>query len=439
MSNTSNLEEFEKQLNESTKKNNIVSLDNVILSVGELKENAINTIEESFTGKIAPVQQALQNNSTNFADRGVIKVQKNFILAFQSDNSGCGFIRCNLPFSYLQFLYGRSQTFIPQTTMFFVMQPEILMRARTLYFQRTMAPEHVNAVRVYKQNQQKFKYKMVWEMDDHIFWEDDERKVHGVPPYNLGGRSITEHVKNAAIEIMKMMDLLIVTTEFMKYYIHEKLKVDVPIHIVPNYAAKFFWKGLRRPPITAPVAKPKFIYTGSPTHYDNETRQHGDWENPAWRDFIIKNVNEGKISFTCMGGLPWFFEGIRDKIKIMPWVNSHNYHMAVLSERADFGLMPLVPNNFNRSKSDLKMREYYAAGVLAIGCYFDDKWSGPYGEMSVKLKHDCSIKDIEDLVSKYRQPDLYNKTIKDQFDWMDANGGWLESKMWIDNFVKALT
>ena len=39
----------------------------------------------------------------------------------------------------------------------------------------------------------------------------------------------------------------------------------------------------------------------------------GDW-NTALCDWVIKNVQEDKIDFICMGALPWFWEPIKDKI-----------------------------------------------------------------------------------------------------------------------------
>ena len=185
--------------------------------------------------------------------------------------------------------------------------------------------------------------------------------------------------------------------------------------------------------------KPKIIYTGSPTHYSNEQKLYGDWENPAWREFIIKNVKEDKISFTCMGGLPWFFEEIKDKIKVIGWLNSFQYHIGVMGEKADFSIMPLVPNWFNYCKSDLKHVENCAAKSLSIGSYFpEQKYKGPYENVPVKLPWNCSLKDIEQTIEYYSHPENYNKIIDQQTKWMDDDGRWLESPKWINNFLTVL-
>lgn len=438
----SNIEEFEKQLEQSeTPTNNIVELkDN-----DEIQQGKINSLDLEEKPKIDVTQFKAStvfnpHEQVNQNQQQLAKIRKNMVLMYQSDNSGCGFIRCFQPAAYLNFIFGRDYSMVFQPFSAFIFQSDILQRVRTMYFQRQMAPEHLHNIRLYKQHQKQFGYKMVWEIDDHIWYDATFPDNHGVPPYNFGSSRITQVVKDSSIEIMKLMDTIIVTTEFLKDYINKVLMINVPVHVVPNQVPRFLWKSEKRKEITEPIKKPKFIYTGSPTHYSNEKKLHGDWENPAWREYIIKNVKEEKIEFTCFGGLPFFFEEIKDKIKVYNWVNSWHYHLAVIGEKADFGFMPLCKNNFNKAKSDLKAREYYAAGIAGIGCEFsDDNWKGPYENMILKLPYNCTLTQIEEMVQYQSQPENYNRTIRTQYEWMDKNAGWLESKQWVDNFIKALS
>lgn len=423
--NVSTLEEFKKQILDSeTQESNVIDLSDLGLS-----EDVLNTIEDVIVQPKAPPPQK----------PGEIKVQKNLVLAYASDASGCGFIRCHLPMSFLHFVFGRGQKLIPQVMQTMIFQEDILVRTRVLFFQRNMDPRHVQVIKSYKDNQPRLGYKMVYEIDDHIWWEGETREVHGVPDYNFGSQGITQQVKEASIEIMKMMDLIVVSTDFLGHYINNVLGIQVPTMTIPNYAAKFFWRTMPvKRVVKNRIEKPKIIYTGSPTHYSNEKRLYGDWIHPAWREFIIKNVKEDKISFTCFGGLPWFFEEIKDKIKVIGWVNSYSYHVAVLGERADIGLMPLTPNNFNRGKSDIKYVEYAAANVVAIGCYFSgEKWAGPYKDLPVTLPYNCKVADIEKVVESLKEPTTFNKVLERQNDFLDKEGRWLESPMYVNRWVKA--
>lgn len=425
---TSDMELFEKQLEGS----NVVDLDSQLES--RLSEDKINTIDitKNYRPKNAPQPQQNQQQ---------VKIQKNVVLAFISDGSGCGFIRCFQPFSYLNFVFAKSMTLLPIISSCFIHDHDILMRARTVYFQRQMSPDHLRSCLWYKQHQQMFKYKMVWEVDDHIWWEDSERKIHGVPPYNFGATGITEEVKYSSIEIMKMMDELIVSTQPLADYIKNELKIEVPITVIKNHVAKYFWKDGNSRKITEKITKPKFLMTSSPTHFHQEKKLMGDFENSAWVEYIIKNVKENKIDFTIIGGLPFFFDEIKNRIKVIPWLNSFNYHLAILGERAHFGIMPLVPNNFNVGKSNIKFLEFSAAKILAFGTYFKEGYKGyqgPYHDMPVKLDWKSSLEEIEKTVNFYRQPENYNKIIDEQSKYLDVNGHWLESKTWVDSFLKVI-
>ena len=87
---TSDMQEFEKQLESS----NVVDLDSE--PVSRLSETEINSIDgkREFKRNVVPTQPEPVSNQQN-----MIKVQKNIVLAFISDATGCGAIRCYFPFS----------------------------------------------------------------------------------------------------------------------------------------------------------------------------------------------------------------------------------------------------------------------------------------------------------------------------------------------------
>ena len=145
--------------------------------------------------------------------------------------------------------------------------------------------------------------------------------------------------------------------------------------------------------IVEDIKKPRVLYTGSPTHYNNNEKLLGDWDN-AWKDWVIKSVENDKIEFVVMGGLPWFLEEIKEKITVVPWVDSYRYHIAVKEQRAHFGIMPLVPNNFNHGKSDIKAIEHYADGVVCIGTTFTNGKPSPYDNNPVTIPDNCTSRRI---------------------------------------------
>lgn len=362
----------------------------------------------------------------------IMKVQKNLVISYVSDSTGCGHIRNIFPMTYLNSLFGKTGRFNIIISPIMLFQHDILIRTRSIFFQRTMAPGHMQAVKMYKDNQSKYGYKMVYDIDDFIWDGPDVGET--IPDYNFGKDGITPEVQKSSLDIMNEMDIVCASTDFLGQYIRDHGVTKPKVITVYNAVPQYFWGPHRKRPIKEKIKKPRVIYTGSPTHYNNMKKLKGDWEN-AWTEWVITNVERGKIDFCCMGGLPFFFEGIKNKIKIVDWVNSYQYHLPVKDYRADIGIAPLVPNYFNYSKSDIKHIEYCSLGILSIGTVFTNGKPSPYDNNLLKVTNDCSVQDINQLVDEYTEPENYNKIIKQQYEILDKTGRWMES----EKYVKMLT
>lgn len=381
-------------------------------------------------------------SATAAATKKKMSIKKNIVLAYVCDSSGCGHIRCVFPFAYVNSIFGKAGHLYATVSPFFIQEQKILMQTRSIFFQRQMNPSQVNDIQNYKSHQPIFKYKMVYDIDDYIWGMNELQpggsKDDGVPTYNFGQGTITEDVKKSCNTIMSMMDVITVSSPFLKHYIENVLKIPVPVVVIKNSISKFFWGIEKRKGLDKKFVKPRILYTGSPTHYSNEKKLLGDWET-AWREYIINAVRADKIEFICMGGLPWFFEPIKNKIKIIDWVNSFQYHIAVKEAKADFIIAPLIPNNFNRSKSNIKMIEAHACGAAFLGNKFADGSMSPYDDSIIPaLPHNCSAADIEAVVDEYSRPDKFNRVIKQQYEYLDKNNHWTESSGFVSQFIKYL-
>ena len=404
------------------------------------------------------MMESVQNTQKPRNEQNVIQVQKNLLLGYVSDAAGCGHIRTIFPMTYVNSIYAKTGQLMTIVSPVFIWQHDILLRTRAIFFQRQMSPGHLETIKKYKEIQPNYKFKMVWDMDDFIWGRNEEQGgtvEDGVPSYNFGSQGITEEIVKSSIEIIKLMDAVTVSTQFLADYIRNKFGIK-NIFVVPNAVPAFFWGNRRRAPIRQYLEKPRVIYTGSPTHYLNPIAPRnpspeeptgfpgnpkcklGDFDN-AWREWIIKSVNSGRIEFICLGGLPWFFNSIKDKITVVNWVDSFNYHNTVINMRPDFGIMPLVKNNFNKGKSNIKEQELCAVGALAIGSYFDDENAqvnqGPYCNCEAKISYKATVEDIDKMFDKLCEPDTYNSIISKQYDNMLKNGWYLESKEYIDKFI----
>jgi len=376
------------------------------------------------------------NNATGQAPPGTIRVKKNLFLSFVSDGTGCGHIRNIFPLTYLNSLFSKPDVLHTVISPVFVTQPEMLQRAKIIFFQRQMAPEHLKLIKQYKQHQEQLKYIMAWDMDDMIWGLNEEQggdKYHGVPTYNFGAKNITSQIKQSSVEIMNLMDVCTFSTQFLADYAKNVLKVKAKCMVIPNAIPKYLWGDEMRPlPTKEELEKPTVLYTGSPTHYNNEKKKLGDWKN-VWKDWVIKSVNNNEINFICMGGLPWFFEPIKDKIKVLGWVGSYDYHNLVKKQNAHIAIMPLVRNDFNHAKSDLKYIEHSADCVPAIGTTFQ-KGVSPYDDNILKLDEHCDIGEIDEMFKKLKEPEYYDEVRQAQRKQMKDNGRWLETQTYIDHW-----
>jgi hypothetical protein len=385
-------------------------------------------------------RQHLLNPNTPFEvsqqDSKIVKIQKNLVLAYQADSTGCGHIRCVFPMTYLNAIFGKTGKFNLLLSPVMIFQHDILLRTRTIFFQRTMNPAQVAGIKAYKEAQKKYNFKMVYEIDDFI-WRGTE-EGESIPEYNFGSSGITDEVRKASLEIMNMMDIVCVSTKFLGDYIKSH-GVDKPkIVVIPNVVTQYFWGPFRKQPIKNKIVKPKFIWTGSPTHYNQQKKMKGDMDG-AWCEWILKNVKDNKIDFIQMGGLPFFFDEIKDKIKLIPWVNSYQYPLPIKESKPDFSIGPLVPNFFNYSKSDIKYIESIAYGAAFIGNTWKgtkyENYSSPYDNCIVNVPYDISYEKLDDLIWSLTEPEKYNEIIKKQYEMIDTNHRWLESPA----YVKLLT
>lgn len=401
------------------------------------------------TSDLSKFQEQLNNPNKHFPEFGspgevsasnIIKINKNLIVSFCSGASGSDHIRNIWWLTYLQAVYSKENILRTFITPFFSYSHEMLIQARTLFFPRTMSEGYMNAVTKYKELQKRYGYKMIYDIDDFIWGGDTSEEK--VPEYNFGAYSIPKEVVNSIVNIMGLTDLICVSTEFLKNYIEKKLKIDgSKIKILPNCVQRYFYGPNLREPIKEKIRKPKILYSGAPCHYNNEKLMYGDFDN-AWREFISKAVTDGKIEFMCMGcsdgDPPWFWRNLKGKPNFyaINWQNSWQYHIPILEFKPDISIRPLIPNYFNYSKSDIGYLESCACGAAFIGTVFSNGMPSPYDGCFIKLLDNCTVSQIEDKISEITEPEAFNSIIQKQWDFLEEDGRWMESKKYISRLLE---
>lgn len=368
---------------------------------------------------------------------------------------GCSHVRLRYNAMYFD---GIDTGVIPIIMPIFTFDPNLLAHSKSIVFQRPVSKVHVDVVKRYKALQQKYGYKMVFEIDDLIFKTGlgPADKEDGIPSYNLSSKHIKlDELESNLKEVLPLMDLIVVSTDYLKKAFEKVFNANNVITI-KNVVPRYLWNYPRKKHIAEDLKKPRVIYSGSPTHYINPVppRQpspsepngfaglagkKGDW-NTALCDWVIKNVKEDKIDFICMGALPFFWECIKDKIKFIPWVNSQTFPRLFQEQMADFSIASIVDNEFNKCKSALRYTEACASGAVFIGTVFHDNDDSPYREIHPDCKYfdSWTVDQIDEMFWKLCKKEKYNEVLDKQYEQCNHADFWLESTKHMNEWMNML-
>ena len=189
--------------------------------------------------------------------------------------------------------------------------------------------------------------KFVTEVDDYIF---------SIPPTNSAFQSMKPGTgyTHVALEQIKRSDALIVSTPHLKELYEPFCK---QIHTVENAVSLPLWRRAASPARRRGLT---IGWMGGGTHNEDHEMIQG----------AVKEVLEKapKTRFTYISGChqPRCFDGV-ERLK---WVHDFKpidkYPQWIAKQGFDIGIAPLVDNEFNRGKSNLRWLEYSAMGIPTV-------------------------------------------------------------------------
>lgn len=217
---------------------------------------------------------------------------------------------------------------------------------------------------------------VVWQMldFDHSFdfWMDMRARhqkpflmeiddyINDVPVENAGYEQMQPGSRRCriAMEQMRQSDALIVSTP----YLAEQYKGrNEHIYVIPNSMDLKAWDAASQ---RKTAGRLRIGWIGGGTH-------NADLEmvKPALEEIVSKNEN---VWFYCIHGAPKSFEGIPRFYWTRKWSKINLYPRFMASFKFDIGIAPLVDNNFNRGKSNLRWLEYSALKVPCVASPLPD-------------------------------------------------------------------
>lgn len=337
-------------------------------------------------------------------------------LFYRSDLQGCGFYRSTFPMMVINLYHNhpKFQIDIMEANRIF-RDPNFYSYTNIIQVQRWDNFHHVNAVNYFlKMKAYNPKLKIIYDIDDDI---------PNTPSYNYGKTGYYYPDFNTRLkiilEIIKYVDLVLVSTPRLKK-IYSNLNPN--IEVVDNYLPKFLWSDVKFK--ENPERKVmKILWSGSGTHFLENN--NGDLKNVV---NLIKK-SKGKYHWTFLGAIPEVLKGYSN-VNFIPWKTMLELPMVYKNLDVDVGIAPLENNNFNKSKSSIKAKEYIATGIPGI--YFDIE---PYKKCTLKYK---SIEELEKFLELCYNDKNYRREIWEKDYKKFRKDLWLEENIYkrIDIYTK---
>ena len=228
-------------------------------------------------------------------------------------------------------------------------------------------------------------------------WFDTDDYMHGIPPYHESytGVANSRHLQ-CMDEICDMADVMTVSTKYLKKLYQKRYRTK--IEVLPNCVRKDDYSISKH---SMGRDCPYIAWAGS-VHHDEDLRQ----VVPELKELVRKGAKLLTVNYIPQQQKD-VFESI-PREKRLHIVGTHPHLVSSLLNLADVAIAPLVDNEFNRAKSNVKFLESGMLGIplvaSALEPYLHDweitKATTDWTEKIWKAKAYGRIKDLPERVLK---------------------------------------
>lgn len=223
--------------------------------------------------------------------------------------------------------------------------------------------------------------RIVVELDDDLF---------AVPEHNPAHAMMQDPARRHRLErAIQQADVVTVTNTHLGAGVAMVREEGTHVRVVPNYVPERFV--VDKVPELGPLGTPVITWAGSDTH-----RRDFDLVAVALRkllrermDFRVRIVGApyaDRLRSALKGGVDWR----TGRVSQVPWIEGVERYIPTLA--GHIGLAPLADDLFNRSKSDLRLKELAARGMAiyasAVGPYLRSEvpnWRPEHDDWEIDL------------------------------------------------------
>ena len=370
-----------------------------------------------------------------------INPQKPFVQVVTSGGSGCRFYRASMPAFVLNWMEGLGLHCIEVPSP--LMEPGILGATRAIVLKSCAGWQGLELIKQLKAAQAKFGFRIVNDFDDNCFNDEDSVREGDSEFDAINTKQWDARHNDTTIEALRLCDTVTVSKQYLadKFRRHGVENVTV----IPNAVARSMWSLERREPLREDLKKVNLVLTACPQHAvpahkdekgNDVAEQLGDYASAEWREWIVKHVKDGDMTVTQMGNPSFLWNEIQDKVRSVPWVTPNRFASLVCRLKPDLVIAPLVPNEINRCRSDLRYVEAAVCSAAFLGSDFPDS---PYKD-TPEICHVPQGYTVEQLDEKLRQikdRDTFNKLINQGWEFLINDGRIMESEKCVGRYVDA--
>lgn len=368
--------------------------------------------------------------------------QKPFVQVVTSGGSGCRFYRASMPAFCLNWFEGLGIHCIEVPSP--LMEPGILSATRSIVLKSCAGWVGLELIKQLKAAQAKFGFRIVNDFDDVPFYTNESHREGDSDFDAIATKTWDEKHNLSTIEALKLCDVVTVSKQYLKDKFVKATGVDNVV-VIPNAVARSMWNLERRAPLQQDLKQVHLVLTACPQHAvpahkddkGNEIPdQLGDYQSAEWREWVIKHVKDGDITLTQMGNPSFLWNEIQDKVRSLPWVTPNRFASLVCRLKPDLVIAPLVPNEINRCRSDLRYVEAAVCSSAFLGSVFPDS---PYENTPeiCRVPQGFTVEQLDERLREIKDRDTYNKIVAQGWDFLLKEGRIMESEKCIGRYIDA--